>query len=72
VVVLGKKWSCLEKSGRAWKKVVVLGKKWSFLGKKWYRRAEAQGRLAGVVMDAFWLHVGDPAALAEAEARLTR
>ncbi len=27
VVVLGKKWSCLEKSGRAWKKVVVLEKK---------------------------------------------
>jgi MurNAc alpha-1-phosphate uridylyltransferase len=37
----------------------------------WWR-LQAQGRLAGVVMDAFWLHVGDPAALAEAEARLTR
>jgi len=37
----------------------------------WWR-LQAQGRLTGVVMDAFWLHVGDPAALAEAEARLTR
>ena len=32
-LALGKKWSCLEKSGRAWKKVVVLGKKWSCLEK---------------------------------------
>ena len=28
------------------------------------------GRLHGVVMDGFWMHVGDPAALAAAEARL--
>ena len=37
----------------------------------WWR-LQAQGRLAGVVMDAFWLHVGDPAARDEAEARLSR
>lgn len=37
----------------------------------WWR-LQGQGRLFGVVMDAFWMHVGDPAARAEAEARLTR
>lgn len=31
-----------------------------------------RGRLAGVVLDAPWLHVGDPEALAEAEAFLAR
>ena len=36
----------------------------------WWR-LQGQGRLFGVVMDAFWMHVGDPAARAEAEARLT-
>lgn len=30
----------------------------------------ARGRLMGHVMDAFWMHVGDPAARDEAEARL--
>ena len=30
----------------------------------------AEGRLYGVVMDGFWMHVGDPEALREAEARL--
>jgi len=30
-----------------------------------------QGRLYGVVMDGFWMHVGDPAARDAAEARLT-
>jgi MurNAc alpha-1-phosphate uridylyltransferase len=34
-----------------------------------WRRLQARGRLHGAAMDAFWLHVGDPAALAAAEAR---
>ena len=33
-------------------------------------RALAAGRLFGAPMDAFWMHVGDPEAKAEAEARL--
>ena len=37
----------------------------------WWR-LQALGRLHGVVMDAFWLHVGDPAARDEAEALLSR
>ena len=37
----------------------------------WAAQAEA-GRLHGVVMDGDWMHVGDPAALAAAEARLAR
>ena len=42
--VLGKKWSRLEKSGRAWKKLVVLAwKKVVALGKKW-SRLEKSGR----------------------------
>jgi MurNAc alpha-1-phosphate uridylyltransferase len=35
-----------------------------------WRRLQAEGRLHGVVMDAFWMHVGDPAARDAAEARL--
>jgi MurNAc alpha-1-phosphate uridylyltransferase len=35
-----------------------------------WMKAMSEGRLYGVVMDGFWMHVGDPAALAEAEARL--
>lgn len=35
----------------------------------WWRLQE-QGRIFGVVMDAFWMHVGDPAAREAAEARL--
>lgn len=35
-----------------------------------WRRLQAQGRLFGAVMDAFWMHVGDPAARDAAEARL--
>ncbi len=31
---------------------------------------QGEGRIFGVVMDAFWLHVGDPAARDAAEARL--
>jgi MurNAc alpha-1-phosphate uridylyltransferase len=35
-----------------------------------WRRLQAEGRLHGAVMDAFWMHVGDPAARAAAEAKL--
>jgi MurNAc alpha-1-phosphate uridylyltransferase len=35
-----------------------------------WHRAQAEGRLYGAVMDAFWMHVGDPSALAAAEARI--
>ncbi|WP_245620072.1 nucleotidyltransferase family protein [Phenylobacterium immobile] len=35
-----------------------------------WRRLQAEGRLHGVVMDAFWMHVGDPAARDAAEAKL--
>ncbi len=35
----------------------------------WLAMAQA-GRLHGLVMDGLWMHVGDPAALAAAEARL--
>ena len=35
-----------------------------------WHRLQTQGRLYGVVMDAFWMHVGDPAARDAAEARL--
>ncbi|CAN5570931.1 nucleotidyltransferase family protein [soil metagenome] len=35
----------------------------------WWRLQD-EGRIYGVAMDAFWLHVGDPAARDEAEARL--
>ena len=35
-----------------------------------WHRLQAQGRLFGVAMDAFWMHVGDPAARDAAEARL--
>jgi MurNAc alpha-1-phosphate uridylyltransferase len=33
-----------------------------------WRRLQDQGRLFGAVMDAYWMHVGDPAARDEAEA----
>lgn len=36
----------------------------------WWRLQKA-GRIFGVVMDAYWMHVGDPAAREAAEARLT-
>lgn len=36
-----------------------------------WHRLQAEGRLYGVPMDGFWMHVGDPAARDEAEARLT-
>jgi len=35
-----------------------------------WRRLQAEGRLHGAVMDAFWMHVGDPGAREAAEARL--
>ena len=35
-----------------------------------WRRLQAEGRLFGAEMDAFWMHVGDPAARDAAEARL--
>jgi MurNAc alpha-1-phosphate uridylyltransferase len=35
-----------------------------------WHRLQAEGRLHGAVMDAFWMHVGDPAAREAAEARL--
>ena len=35
-----------------------------------WRRLQAQGRLHGVAMDGYWMHVGDPAARDAAEARL--
>jgi MurNAc alpha-1-phosphate uridylyltransferase len=35
-----------------------------------WRRLAEQGRLHGAVMDAFWMHVGDPAAREAAEAKL--
>ena len=36
-----------------------------------WHRLQADGRLHGAVMDAFWMHVGDPGARDAAEARLT-
>lgn len=41
------------------------------LAKIW-RRLAPEGRLFGAVFDGFWMHVGDPEALAAAEARLSR
>ncbi|HWE44419.1 MAG TPA: nucleotidyltransferase family protein [Caulobacteraceae bacterium] len=35
-----------------------------------WRPMAALGRLFGVVLDGFWMHVGDPASRAEAEAKL--
>ncbi len=35
-----------------------------------WRRLQQDGRLRGVAMDAFWMHVGDPAARDAAEQRL--
>jgi MurNAc alpha-1-phosphate uridylyltransferase len=35
-----------------------------------WRKLAQQGRLFGVVLDGEWMHVGDPQALSEAEARL--
>jgi MurNAc alpha-1-phosphate uridylyltransferase len=35
-----------------------------------WHRLQAEGRLYGAPMEAFWMHVGDPAARDAAEARL--
>lgn len=35
-----------------------------------WHRLQAQGRLHGVPMDGFWMHVGDPGARDQAEARI--
>jgi len=35
-----------------------------------WHRLQAQGRLHGAAMDAFWMHVGDPGARDQAEARI--
>ena len=37
-----------------------------------WRRLAAEGRLYGCVLDGDWMHVGDPQARDEAEARLAR
>ena len=37
-----------------------------------WHRLQREGRLHGVPMDAFWMHVGDPAAREAAEARLAQ
>lgn len=39
---------------------------------QFWRRSAAEGRLFGCVQDGDWMHVGDPQARDEAEARLTR
>lgn len=44
----------------------------SFSLAKIWRRLALEGRLHGCVFDGFWMHVGDPAALAAAHARLIR
>jgi len=36
-----------------------------------WHRLQAEGRLCGAVMDAYWMHVGDPAARDAAEQRLS-
>lgn len=36
-----------------------------------WRRSERESRLYGCVLDGDWMHVGDPGARDEAEARLT-
>lgn len=36
-----------------------------------WHRLQAEGRLCGAVMDAFWMHVGDPAARDAAEQKLS-
>lgn len=39
---------------------------------QFWRRSAAEGRLFGCVLDGDWMHVGDPQARDEAEAKLTR
>jgi MurNAc alpha-1-phosphate uridylyltransferase len=35
-----------------------------------WRRLQREGRLFGAPLGGFWMHIGDPASRAEAEARL--
>ena len=42
-----------------------------FSTKLLWENAKTRGRLAGVIYDGFWLHVGDPQGLAAAEERLS-
>lgn len=35
-----------------------------------WKALEPDGRVHGIAMESFWMHVGDPGALQEAEARL--
>ena len=43
-----------------------------FSFKRLWERSQATGRLYGAPLGGFWMHVGDPAARDEAEARLTQ
>ncbi len=49
---------------------VADGPEGSFSLSGFWRRSAAAGRLYGCVLDGDWMHVGDPQARAEAEARL--
>ena len=51
-------------------KALVMGAEPRFSIYPTWRRLQAEGRLFGAAMDAFWMHVGDPAARDAAEARL--
>ena len=44
----------------------------SFSFRRVWKRLQDEGRLYGAMFDGFWLHVGSPPALAEAEARLAQ
>ena len=50
---------------------VADGPEGAFSLSQFWRRSAAAGRLYGVVMDGDWMHVGDPQARDEAEAKLT-
>jgi len=50
---------------------VADGPEGAFSLSQFWRRSAAAGRLYGVVMDGGWMHVGDPQARDEAEAKLT-
>jgi MurNAc alpha-1-phosphate uridylyltransferase len=51
-------------------KVMVVGPEPKFSIYPTWRKLQAEGRLYGAPMEAFWMHVGDPAARDAAEARL--
>ena len=50
---------------------VADGPEGAFSLSQFWRRSPAAGRLYGVVMDGEWMHVGDPQARDEAEAKLS-